>query len=123
MPEMKTRKFLTIIYILFAFNALCEAACLPDCDSDKVLTILQIEDCEHVSCELSHENQHNYTKDDSSDKSKQVKAYISTNVFDINNLSIESKLKIDDLNHDSMTHQFSHIKKIIVFNKLKIFSA
>ena len=120
---MTTRRILTIIYILFAFNALCEAACLPDCDTDKVNTFLQIEDCEHVTCELSHKNQHKYIKDDFSKNLKQVNALLSINELNID-FSRLFYINIDEeLNQDSMTHQFSNVKRIIVYKKLKIFIA
>jgi hypothetical protein len=117
----------TLFYFVIAINYLCEVGCDPSCDPSLAESIIAIEECEHPSCELSHEDQHNYVKDDVSDSSqkkflKSIKVPFQNNNYEIICLE-ESHLK--ESNQIILTHSETHFlpnrKRFLIFHRFKLF--
>lgn len=120
------RVLLTTFYLLFAFNFLCEIGCNTDCDPREDLYSFQVEECKHPSCELSHTDQHNYVKNDSSESSsKKLSKLTPLNFlkfeFDYDLIeTLHAQVSIQALNNHSTNHFLQNRKRTIVYERLKI---
>lgn len=118
--------FLTLFYFIFSANLLCETACDPQCDPTKNLLVSQVEECEHIGCEISHKSQHNYTKDLSSDSSKKKFSFNSIDfIFDTDFIVLFNDVYFDQIISEQFdNHVYKHHlqdrKKFIVFKRLKV---
>lgn len=125
---MKTvRVLLTTFYLLFALNFLCEVGCNTDCDPIEDLYSLQVEECKHPSCELSHTDEHNYVKNDDSEKSSKKLSKLDTFNFlefelDYNLIqTLHTQVSTQELANHSTNYFLHNRKRTLVFERLKIF--
>lgn len=122
------RTFFVIFYLLFSLSILCETGCEPDCDPSVNMFTMQIEECEHPSCELSHKDQHNYIKDDGSDSFKTFKILkdgkTDTQNFEIVYLdALHLNKSTQILLNNTETHYYPNRKRYVVFQRLKVFNS
>ena len=123
----KSKLFFIFFYLFIVSNVLCESGCEPTCDPSESIFKIQVEECEHPTCELSHQSQHNYVKDNNSDPSK--KKYLTATKSILPNADFEI-IFLDVLHHNQTVqflfnnntpHQFLSTKRYVVFKRLKVF--
>ena len=127
---MKQVKFLFIgFYFFFAINILCESACTFACD-DGILTTYSVpDDCKHVSCELTHNDQHDYVKDDLSDTVakkffKDSESYLAHLEYDLSRIdSFHLSQSIQIITQFSESFYLRSCKKYIVFNRITVYQS
>ena len=122
------RLFFVLFYLLFSISYFCEIACDPNCDPSKTEFTTPIEECSHSTCELSHQDKHNYVKDDNNDSSKKLKI-LKDGLFLLNKFEI---ITLKGLHHTqtvlnvtahSYTYFYPNRKRFVLFQRLKVFNA
>ena len=120
---------IALYYFIFAINILCEVGCDPECDPSQSITTISVEECDHPSCELSHQDQHNYVKDDSSSSAQKklikfIKHILPNISFEIVHLeSFHLDESIQRILSNSEIHFFQDQKRYLIFQRLIVFNS